>query len=349
VANNLDMTRLPCLFVAVLAGCPAPAPGPQSPAPPAPTSAGCPAATGVYVASYLTHDAADGAAGHTGWVLPLHDRKVAAQAGQPDYAAIDPATAQSLGVPAAPPAVWLMTPGQPPCKATAGGYYGAAVDSPVPNVTYGVELSGCAAPPKDQQQDAEAIALVSEQPPSDCQVVTPQPVAGRVGETDAQQRWQRPTKETPIPPALAASIPPHDCRPPGCETLWAIAQVDVANRPVAWAGAVNWLTIPPGTTAASQCDWKADTFAGFFVAGPDGRAVKVTEGQDHPLLLTAVLADGSGPRALLAEGAGEYTTYDLTGGGARVARHLVWLLLGPDAYAIDERIGPPCGGDAERR
>src|SRR5439155_21981031 len=100
------MTRLACLFVAALAGCPAPAPGAQSPAPPAPTSVGCPAATGIYVASYLTHDAAAGAAGHTGWVLPLHDRKVATSGGQPDYAAIDPATAQSVRVPAAPPAVW---------------------------------------------------------------------------------------------------------------------------------------------------------------------------------------------------------------------------------------------------
>ncbi|HZJ63272.1 MAG TPA: hypothetical protein VFD36_07075, partial [Kofleriaceae bacterium] len=311
--------------------------------------AGCPAASGVYVASYLTHDAAAGApdAGHTGWVLPLHDRKVPTVAGVPEYGAIDPAAAQAAGVPEAPRAVWLMTPGQPPCRATAGSYYAAVVDTP-PNITYGVELGGCAAPPADQQQDAEAIALVSDAPPTDCQLLAPQPVAARVGESDAQQHWQRPTKETPIPPAVAAVIPPHDCRPPGCETLWAIAQVDVAGRPVAWAGAVNWLTIPPGTTAASQCDWKAETFAGFFVAGSDGRAVKVTEGQDHPLLLTAVLADSAGPRALLAEGAGEYTSYDLTGGSLRVARHLVWLTLGPDAYAIDERIGPACGADDRR-
>jgi hypothetical protein len=78
--------------------------------------------------------------------------------------------------------------------------------------------------------------------------------------------------------------------------------------------------------------------------------VKVTEGQDHPLLLTAVLADATGPRALLAEGAGEYTTYELGGGGgARVARHVVWLSLGPEAYAVDERIGPQCGGEGDRR
>jgi hypothetical protein len=354
------MTRWTLALVVFLTGCPPPGSAVRQPPvqPGASAEGGCPAADAVYVASFMTQDpgssgAAGGAGaaagGHTGWVLPLHDLRVDSIASQPEFAEIDPTTAGALGVPAGPGVAWLMLPGQQPCRATVGSYYAAAVDSPSANVTYGVELSGCPAPPPDQQQDAEAIALVSAQPPSECQVLTPQPVAGRVGETDAQQRWQRPTKETPIPAAVAELIPPHDCRPPACETLWAFAQVDVANRPVAWAGAVNWLTIPPGTTAASQCDWKAETFAGFFVAGPDGRAVKVTEGQDHPLLLTAVLADSAGPKALLAEGAGEYTTYDLTGGGARVARHLVWLVLGPDAYAIDERIGPQCSGQSDRR
>ncbi len=345
------MTRLASTLgmlgtLAALVGCPAPGPGPQQPAQSVQVGAGCPAADSVHVASYLTHDAADPSSGHAGWVLPLHDLKVETIANQPDYAAIDATTAAALGVPAAPTAVWLMAPGQPPCHATVGSYYGAAVDSPTPNVTYGVELTGCAAPPKDQQQDAEAIALVSEQAPIGCQILAPQPVAARVGETDAQKQWQRPTKETPIPAALAAAIPPHDCRPPGCEALWAFAQVDVADRPVAWAGAVNWLTIPPNASPASQCDWKAETFAGFFVAGPDGKAVKITEGQDHPLLLTAVLADRTGAKVLLAEGAGEYATYDLTA-GARLARHVVWLIAAPEAYALDERIGPVCGAEAE--
>jgi len=341
------MKRPPYLLVIALTGCPAPGPGPRPPAPPAATGVGCPTANDVYVASYVAPDehAADPARSHTGWVLPLHDLKVDTTANQPEYAAIDATTAGALGVPVAPPAVWLMTPGQPPCRATAGSYYAATVESAVPNVTSGVELAGCAAPPKDQQQDAEAIALVSDQPPTGCQILMPQPVAARLGEVDAQQRWQRPSKETPIPPPLAAVVPPHDCRSPGCETLWAIAQVDVAGRPVAWAGAINWLTIPPDATPASQCSWKVDTFAGFFIAGPDGRAARVTAGQDHPLLLTAVLADAAGARALIAEAAGEYATYELAGGTAALARHLVWLLLAPDAYALDERIGPSCAAE----
>jgi hypothetical protein len=343
------MTRCTWALVISLAGCRAPGAGLQQPTPVATApSAGCPTADNVYVASYLSHDEADAAsAGHTGWVLPLYDAKAGGAGDPPEYSVIDPTTAGALGVPVGPGSVWLMMPNQPPCRATTGSYYAAGVEAPSPNVTYGVELTGCPAPPRDQQEEAEAIALVSEQAPTDCQLLTPQPVAARLGETDAQKHWQRPTKETPLPPAIAAIVPPRDCRSPGCETLWAFGQVDVAGRPVAWAGAVNWLTIPPNATPTSECDWKVDTFAGFFVATADGRAVKVTEGQDHPLLMTGVLADRSGVRALLAEGAGEYASYDLGGGGPRLAHHVVWLQLAPEAYAVDERIGPSCGGDEQ--
>jgi hypothetical protein len=342
------MTRCICALVIFLAGCPMPGAGPQPPGPPAPVAsggAGCPTADNIRVASYLASDDPAQPAQHTGWVLPLYDQQVDTLAGVPEYAALDPGTAGARGVPPPPSHVWLTVPGQAPCRAGIGSYYAAAVDGPTPNVTYGVELAGCPAPPRDQQDDAEAFALVSEQAPAECQLLAPQPVAARIGETDARKHWQRPTRQTPLPPAIAAIVPPHDCRAPGCETLWAFGQVEIAGRPVAWAGAVNWLTIPPGASPDSQCDWKADTFAGFFVANADGAAVKLTEGQDHPLLLTAVLADQSGAKALIAEGPGEYTVYDLTA-GARVARHLVWLRLPPEAYAIDERIGPSCRGDS---
>jgi hypothetical protein len=347
------MTRCICALVICLAGCPMPGAGPQPPQAPQPpgqppvaaAGAGCPTADNIHVASYLASDDPAQPAQHTGWVLPLHDQTVDTLAGQPEYTALDPGTASARGLPPPPPHVWLTVPGQAPCRAVIGSYYAAAIDSPTPNVTYGVELDGCPAPPRDQQDDAEAFALVAEQAPAECQLLAPQPVATRVGETDEQHHWQRPTRQTPLPPAIAAIVPPHDCRAPGCETLWAFGQVEVGGRPVAWAGAVNWLTIPPGASPDSQCDWKADTFAGFFVASAGGGAVKITEGQDHPLLLTAVLADRGGAKALVAEGPGEYAIYDLTA-GARVARHLVWLRLPPDAYAVDERIGPRCGGDS---
>lgn len=342
--QTIGMMRCRCVFLLLLAGCPPPGAGAGAQPPArAAAGAGCPAAENVYVASYLASDDAASPAPHTGWVLPLFDEKVESLGGQPEYVALDAEAAAAKGVPVAPPSVWLMMPGQPPCRATTGPYYAAAVDTGSPNVTYGAELSGCAAPPSEQQEEAEAIAIVSEQAPSDCQVLAPQPNAARLGETDAQKHWQRPTRQTPLPPAIAAIVPQHDCRPPGCEMLWAFGQVDVGGRPVAWAGAINWLTIPPGAAPETACDWKAETFAGFFVPGPDGRAIKVTEGQEHPLLLSAVLADRGGAKVLVAEGAGEYATYDAA--GPRLARHLVWLRLPAEAYAIDERIGPSCGGD----
>jgi hypothetical protein len=342
------------VFATLLTGCAAATTGPQPAAPGASgpaaldAGAGCPAPSQVYIASFMTPAEPVGPApssGHTGWVVPLSDLKVVTTANQPEYAAIDATTAQALGVPDAPQAAWLMAPGQPPCKASLGSYYAAAVDSPEPNITYGVELTGCPVPAADRQQDAEAIVLASAQAPSDCQVLLPRPLAARLGDTDAQNHWQRPTKQTAIPPALAPVIPAHDCRPPGCEMLWAIAEVAIADRPVAWAGAVNWLTIPPGATPDSQCDWKAETFAGFFFAGPDGKASRVSEGQDHPLLLSAVLADRSGARAMVAEGPGEYAVYDAATGKPSLARHLTWLRLAPDAYELDERIGPSCESD----
>ena len=334
-----------CCALLLLASCQLPGAGPKPQPPVEPTAAGgeCPTADNVYVASYLASDDPAAPAAHTGWVLPLFDQKVESVGGQPEFVELEPAEASARGVPAAPPAVWLTTAGQPPCKATIGPYYAAAIDGN-PNVTYGVELNGCAAPPADQQEDAEAIAMVADQAPTGCQVMGPQPIAARLGTTDAQKHWQRPTKQTPLPPAIAAIIPPHDCKPPGCEMLWAFGQVVVGGRPVAWAGAVNWLTIPPGAAPETACDWKADTFAGFFVPGPDGRAVKVTEGQEHPLLLSAVLVDRGGAKVLVAEGSGEYATYHAA--GARLARHLVWLRLPAEAYVIDERIGPSCSDDA---
>jgi hypothetical protein len=65
-------------------------------------------------------------------------------------------------------------------------------------------------------------------------------------------------------------------------------------------------------------------------------------------MLTAVLADQTGAKVLIAEGAGEYATYDLVDGAARLARHLVWLVLAPDAYVVDDHLGPSCGVDPPR-
>jgi len=337
-----------CSLLALATGCPT---NRDTGGPPAQAGVGCPSAAGVYLASYLVPE--EGTRGHTGWVLPLHDRVVDSLEGVPTYARIDAAAARAAGVPDPPPQVWLLQPGGPPCKATLGAHYAVPIDAPTKNIAYGVELSGCAAPPADAH-DASTLALVSGPPPSQCELVPPEPVAARLGEVDATGRWSRPTKATPIPPELTPVLPARECPAASCEQLWSIARVDVAGKPVAWGALVNWLEVPaapepgPGgsapapATREAQCAWKAETFGDIFVAGPDGAPAPLPAGEDRGMLLTGVLADGGGAKVLVAARPGTYATYDLAGGRATVGRRLVWLVPDPGALAGLERLGPIC-------
>lgn len=299
---------------------------------------GCPSARDVYLASYLIPESGQQGGHAGGWVLPLHFKQVASTEGVPSYARLDAAAASAAGVPQAPSSLWLLLPTGIPCKATIGSHYAAALDDGTPQLAYGVELSGCPAPPKEAI-DATAIAVVSDASPSACRVVPPKPVAARLGETAASGTWMKPTQETPIPEAFAKIVPARECVAPACEKLWSIAQIDVGGKTVAWTGAVNWVT----TSKDDPCMWPVDTFSGIFVAGSDGTPSKVTEGQDHPLALVGVLADGSGPKVMFASGPGEYTAYDLDPEGARVGRHVVWLIPHPESFAQSDRLGPDCG------
>src|SRR5262245_9521827 len=134
------MKRLARFAVVVLAGCPPNRGGGGGAVEPPGPGVGCPSADGIYIASYMT--SAEPGNGHTGWVLPLADLKVASTPNQPEYAQVDAATAGALGIPAPPASLWLMAPKQAPCKATIGSYYAALVESTVPNMTYGIELGG---------------------------------------------------------------------------------------------------------------------------------------------------------------------------------------------------------------
>jgi hypothetical protein len=305
----------------VLAACPA-----KQAANPQPAAAGgCPAASGVYVASYA----------RTGWVVPLHSTPDAGNAGE--YARIDAAAASAAGAPAIPTGtMWLATPNAAPCRAKPGSYFSAKVDGTPASVSYGFELEGCPAPPNPDE--AGGILLISEQDPSGCRFEPPQTIAARIGEMDKAKQWQRPTKETPIPPAITAAIPPHECAPPGCETLWAFGEVKVNNATVAWSGAINWLQVG---APEQQCSWPAERFSGFFIPSGNG-AVKVTEGQDKPLVLSAALVDSGGAKVLLAEGPGEYATYDLAPGKATLGHHITYLAAPPDAWDAVDHLGPIC-------
>lgn len=302
------------------------------------TGAGCPAASGVYEASYVSQEK-----GRSGWAVPLHAAPLTGDA--PAYASIDAAAASAAGVPAAPTGVlWLATATGAPCQAKIGGYYSAKIEGPPASVSYGIELDGCPAP--KNPDEAGGIVLVSEQAPTGCRFEIPQPIAGRLGEMDKAKKWLRPTKESPLPKTLVDAIPQKSCAAPACETLWAFADVKIDGQPVAWTGAINWLQIG---TEPDQCAWQAERVSGFWIpASASGAAVKVTEGQEqHSLPLIAVLADGGGAKVALAEANGEYVTYDLGGGRAALGHKVTWMLAPPQAWDAVDHLGPICDEDRD--
>jgi hypothetical protein len=294
----------------------------------------------VYVASFVTQDAGKG---RTGWVVPLHAMTVEPGATVADYASIDAATASASGVPAAPTGtVWLATASGTPCRGKVGSYYAAKIDGPPASISYGFELDGCLAP--SNADEAGGIVLATEQAPTACRFEAPQPVAARLGTMDEHKRWQPPASERPIPPALASVIPAKDCKAPGCEMLWAFGEVRVADRTVAWSGAVNWLAVG---APDKPCTWSAERFSGFFVPAQGG-VTKDTEGQDHPLVLSAALVDAQGAKVLLAEGPGTYATYDIASGAVALGRSVTWMIAPPDAWEAIDHIGPVCEPDAAK-
>jgi hypothetical protein len=328
-----------CLgLLLLLAACPPKNPQTAAGKPDIPNGPPCPSADGVFTASFVTNESG----GRSGWVMPLSSMQVdpGASARVPEYQNVDIATASASGMPAPPTGnLWLMTAQGAPCKATAGKAYAAKLPGPPESMSYGVELDGCPGP--QDPQESGGLVFIADQAPTGCQLAAPRPIASRMGEIDQQKVWHRPTTETPIPPALAALLPPHDCKAPGCETLWAVGEVALGDKPVAWAGAINWVTIDDPNT---PCTWKTERYSGFWIPGADGKPVKVEEGQTHPLVLSAVLIDRTGPKALLAEGPGEYATYDLTvaPGQAKLARHVQWMLAPNDAWDMVDHLGPPC-------
>ena len=321
------MIRL-ALILVLLAACPKKGTTSQPVA-----GAGCPTAAGVYVASFASQQQ-----GRSGWVVPLH--AVPLQGEAAEYATVDAAAATAAGTPPPPTGtLWLVGPNGPPCQVKVGAYYAAKIES---SLSYGVELEGCPAP--KSPEEGGGIVLVSEQAPSGCRFETPQPLAGRLGETDKDKKWQRPTKESPLPKPLADALPQKACDPPACEKLWSFGEVKVDNQTIAWTGAFNWLQIG---NEPDQCAWHAERESGFWIPGEGGTPIKVTEGQDHPLPLVAVLADGGGAKVAFAEANGQYATYDLAPGRATLGHRITWMIAPPQAWDAVDQLGPICDEDRD--
>jgi hypothetical protein len=320
--NRLALLALPFM----LAACPAKKQGAGTG--PTAQGAGCPSAKGVFVASYVQQEPGKG---RSGWVIPLHS-----QAAQdvPDYVQIDAQTASAAGVPAPPQSkAWLITQKAPPCPVTLGKLYQARIDGPPVSATYGIEIDGCPAPTSDD--DAGGFVLLSDASPTGCRFEPPQPVAARLGEMDKAKQWQRPTKETPLPAPIAAIVPPHTCTPPACETLWAFAEVKVGTTTVAWTGAINWLQVG---APAEQCQWQNERWSGVFIPA-EGGAKLLSEGDPHRLALIATLVDNAGAKVLLAEGPGEFATYDING---TLGNHVTWMAVPDSAWQTVDDLGPIC-------
>lgn len=295
---------------------------------PIPEGPPCPAADAVMIAA--VHDTGPGAPNR--WHLPLANRPSTATS--PSYRVLDAAAASAAGVPAAPAKLWMMVNGTL-CEATAGDYYSSVVLDGPANEILGVQLTTkCALPSNEQPQ--LAVAFAAEAAPTGCVSILPRPVAGRVGD-DQNGRWSVLPQSTPIPDGLAAALPRKECQPP-CEALWTVAQVDFGGKPVAWDATLEWLRVDPQQDA---CSWASEGDGGVYLAATGARLDD--QHAVSPLHLATLLADRGGPKTLLLENVGEYTTVDLTAAPPRVARHLRWYLPNEELYAGDRKLGPYCG------
>jgi hypothetical protein len=336
IGDHAEMQRFLklALWFAIIPGCGGSSVPARSGSVPIPSGPGCPSAAEVMVAVYRQPSEA----GTGSWQLPLANR--ASEATSPQYQLLDEVSATEAGIPAAPAKLWLLQASGVPCEATPGSWYSdTVVDGPA-NDVLGVQLTTlCGAPGKEQPQ--QAIAVVAQASPTGCVALLPRPVAGRVGETKGSS-WQVLLQSTPMPAQIEAAMPKKDCAAP-CEKLWTVAQVDFSGRPVAWDVALEWLHID--RTQPDVCRWASEGDGGVLVASAAGTAERVTD--EHavvPLHLAAVLADRSGPKVMLLEHIGEYSTFDLNGSsGPRLARHLRWYVPNEEVYAPDRKLGPYCG------
>lgn len=330
----------PLLFASALAlaaACgpkakPAPAVAPASAAVPIPDGPPCPAAEAVMIA--VAHEAGPGVAAQ--WHLPLANRSTEETAAR--YRVLDAAAASAAGLPAPPPKLWLMSGGAL-CEASPGAYYSEVVIDGKANEILGVQLTTkCALPAADAAQ--QAVALLADVAPTGCVAILPRPVAGRVAEEQNGQ-WSVLPQSTPIPPAVAAALPQKSCVAP-CETLWTVAQVDFAGKPVAWDVALEWLRVDAAQPDA--CQWASEGDGGVFWANPAGAVERVADGHAVvPLHLGALLADRGGAKVLVLEHIGEYATFDVASGTNKPARYLRWVQPNEELYGGDRKLGPYCG------
>jgi len=294
-------------------------------------SDGCPLASDVWLVT------SEAVGGPERWLLPLHHEMLDSDAGIPEFTRLDEAAARAHKVPVPPAHLWLLEPDQPPCEATPAGYYAELISEGPVNHTFGVELTTAC-----KIEHGLAVAVASPTQPASCKTLVARDVATRIGSSDASGNWQRPTKQTAIPAALARALPPHACIAPSCEALWAVGQVDAAGAPIAYEATRNWITIPPGSTPDHQCEWdqQRDYDIDLVQHGVATRLELADDEASHRLF--AILADTRGPRVIVTSNIGEYATLDWAN-PPHVAKYLRWMQPNEEDYAAQGVLGPYCG------
>ena len=122
----------------------------------------------------------------------------------------------------------------------------------------------------------------------------------------------RPSKETPIPPAIAALTPKPKaaCDSPACEALWQVRDVEVAGKPVAYETTMTWAR---PDDALALCTLAHDEDHALVAIGKAG-AKKIDEGAAWQRL-DAVFYDATGPRELVTTGQGTFTVRPIAADG----------------------------------
>jgi hypothetical protein len=256
----------------------------------------CPSADKVVLLEPLYQTSEEGSP-PIGWNLPL------AAAPAPDGATTGPLSledAKAFGVVSVPKTVWIYRGGQPVCRGTVSGLTRNLDDAPG-SMSIDALVDGCAPPERDDPGPWFGLAVDAE--PKGCELSSATVIAERVGEADGVD-WVRPTKETPIPTAIASLLPKpkETCDAPACEPLWEVRAAEVASKPLAYEATLTWAH--PDETMNLCLTAHEDDHA-LFAVGKTGPKKLVEAGTwQH---LAGVFYDATGPRAMVTTAQGTYT------------------------------------------
>ncbi|MCE9574143.1 MAG: hypothetical protein K8W52_13435 [Deltaproteobacteria bacterium] len=241
---------------------------------------------------------------------------------------------RALGV-TPPAAVWLYVDGMPPCKATVTrGFRMEHDDGPI-GTQLGVETTGC---PKPAEPYAVTYGLAGDEDLGTCTWERQVQVAARarVQSSERGVHWAPAPTATPLPPEIAARLPPHACATPGCEPLWLVNTVPSGS---AFDVTRTWI----GPVAGPRpCAFAHDDDTTILVDGGRGLTALPLGASAARFWMAGVFRDARGPRLVVVHDVGDFDVYAVTPTGATLARRVHWF--DHDAEDSNENsVAPDCG------